>query len=57
MRLSPRLTHEIKPGIVDEQRGSAALLINNSGFYFIFNPKRARGRVPAATLPGICLLE
>jgi len=29
---------EIKPGIVDEKRGTAALLINNSGFYSIFNP-------------------
>jgi len=30
--------HEIKPRIFDEKRGNAALLIKNSGFYFIFNP-------------------
>ena len=35
----PRITYEIKPGIFDEKRGMAALLIKNSGFYFIFNPK------------------
>jgi len=34
-----RITYEIKPGIFDEKRGNAALLIKNSGFYFIFNPK------------------
>jgi|GEM_PF-1392321 len=34
-----RSTYEIKPGIFDEKRGIAALLIKNSGFYFIFNPK------------------
>jgi len=33
-----RVTYEIKPGIFDEKRGIAALLIKNSGFYFIFNP-------------------
>jgi len=33
-----RITYEIKPGIFDEKRGNAALLIKNSGFYFIFNP-------------------
>jgi len=32
------ITYEIKPGIFDEKRGNAALLIKNSGFYFIFNP-------------------
>jgi len=34
-----RITYEIKPGIFDEKRGNAALLIENSGFYFIFDPK------------------
>jgi|GEM_PF-1258712 len=34
-----RITYEIKPGIFDEKRGNAALLIKNSGFYFIFEPK------------------
>jgi len=34
-----RITYEIKPGIFDEKRGNAALLIKNSGFYFIFDPK------------------
>jgi len=34
-----RITYEVKPGIFDEKRGIAALLIKNSGFYFIFNPK------------------
>jgi len=33
-----RITYEIKPGIFDEKRGIAALLIKNSGFYFIFDP-------------------
>jgi len=32
-----RSTYEIKPGIFDEKRGNAALLIKNSGFYLIFN--------------------
>jgi len=35
---SLRITYEIKPEIFDEKRGNAALLIKNSGFYFIFNP-------------------
>jgi len=30
-----RITYEIKPGIFDEKRGNAALLIKNSRFYFI----------------------
>jgi len=30
---------QIKPGIFDEKRGTAALLIKNSGFYFVRNPK------------------
>jgi len=34
-----RITYEIKPRIFDEKRGIAALLIKNSGFYFIFNPQ------------------
>jgi len=38
IRRSLRSTYEIKPGIIDEKRGTAALLINNSGFYFTFNP-------------------
>ena len=33
--LQLRITYEIKPGIFDEKRGNAALLIKNSGFYFI----------------------
>jgi len=39
-----RITYKIKPEIFDEKRGSAALLIKNSGFYFIFleHPKRAK---------------
>jgi len=36
-----RITYETKPGIVEEKRGSAALLLNNSRFCFIFNPKDA----------------
>jgi len=36
------ITYEIKPGIFDEKRGIAALLIKNSGFYFIFNPCDSR---------------
>jgi len=39
IRRSLRSTYEIKPGIFDEKRGNAALLIKNSGFYFIFSPK------------------
>jgi|GEM_PF-1499966 len=39
-----RITSKIKPGIFDEKRGTAALLIKNSGFYFIFNPKGVRSR-------------
>jgi len=35
-----RITYEIKPGIFDEKHGIAALLIKNSGFYFIFNPNQ-----------------
>jgi len=35
-----RIENEIKPGIFDEKRGNAALLIKNSGFYFVFDPKR-----------------
>jgi len=31
------ITYKTKPGIFDEKRGSAALLIKNSGFCFIFN--------------------
>jgi len=38
--LSLRITYEIKPGIFDEKRGIAALLIKNSGFYLIFNHKQ-----------------
>jgi|GEM_PF-1994193 len=38
--LELRITYEIKPGIFDEKRGNAALLIKNSGFYFIFDPKQ-----------------
>jgi len=37
-RLQLRITYELKPGIFDEKRGTAALLIKNSRFYFIFNP-------------------
>gem|GEM_PF-4251027 len=33
-----RITYKTKPGIFDEKRGTAALLIKNSGFCFIFNP-------------------
>jgi len=33
-----RSENKIKPGIFDEKRGSAALLIKNSGFYFVSNP-------------------
>jgi len=36
-----RSTYEIKPGIFDEKRGNAPLLIKNSGFYLIFNPQSA----------------
>jgi len=34
-----RITYEIEPGIFDEKRGIAALLIKNSGFYFVRDPK------------------
>gem|GEM_PF-4419533 len=34
-----RIDNKIKPGIFDEKRGIAALLIKNSGFYFVRNPK------------------
>jgi len=34
-----RIENKIKPGIFDEKRGSAALLIKNSGFYFVRDPK------------------
>jgi len=34
-----RIEHKIKPGIFDEKRGNAALLIKNSGFCFVRNPK------------------
>ena len=30
--------YKIKPGIFDEKRGTAALLIKNSGFYFVRAP-------------------
>jgi len=30
-----RIENKIKPGIFDEKRGIAALLIKNSGFYFV----------------------
>jgi len=33
-----RIENKIKPGIFDEKRGNAALLIKNSGFYFIRDP-------------------
>jgi len=29
----------MKPGIFDQKRGNTALLIKNSGFYFIRDPK------------------
>jgi len=38
--LKLKITYEIKPRIFDEKRGNAALLIKNSGFYFIFDPKQ-----------------
>gem|GEM_PF-3420167 len=38
------IPYEIKPGITDEKGGNAALLISNSGFYFIFDPQRFEGR-------------
>jgi len=34
-----RIENKIKPGIFDEKRGNAALLIKNSGFYFVRDPK------------------
>jgi len=33
-----RIENKIKPGIFDEKRGIAALLIKNSGFYFVRDP-------------------
>jgi len=30
-----RLASKIKPGMFDEKRGNAALLIKHSGFYFV----------------------
>jgi len=33
-----RIENKTKPGIFDEKRGSAALLIKNSGFYFVRDP-------------------
>jgi|GEM_PF-2391459 len=35
-----RIENKIKPGIFDEKRGITALLINNSGFYFVHDPKQ-----------------
>jgi len=40
---SLRIENEIKPGIFDEKRGIAALLIKNSGFYFVRDPKWESG--------------
>gem|GEM_PF-1417838 len=37
--LALRIENKIKPRIFDEKRGIAALLIENSGFYFIREPK------------------
>ena len=34
-----RIENKIKPGIFDEKGGIAALLIKNSGFYFVRDPK------------------
>jgi len=34
-----RIANKIKPGMFDEKRGIAALLIKHSGFYFVRNPK------------------
>jgi len=34
-----RIENRIKPRIFDEKRGVAALLIKNSGFYFVRDPK------------------
>gem|GEM_PF-1899237 len=39
------ITYEIKPGIFDEKRGNAALLIKNSGFYFIFDPMNRKTQI------------
>jgi len=42
-----RIENKINPGIFDEKRGIAALLIKNSGVYFVRNPKpimRTAGR-------------
>jgi len=36
--LEAKQENKIKPGIFDEKRGSAALLIKNSGFYFVCDP-------------------
>jgi len=33
-----RIENKIKPGIFDEKCGNAALLIKNSGFYFVRDP-------------------
>jgi len=37
-----RIENKIKPGIFDEKRDNAALLIKNSGFYFVRDPKKVR---------------
>jgi|GEM_PF-6667211 len=34
-----RIENKTKPGIFDEKRGTAALLIKNSGFCFVRDPK------------------
>jgi len=44
------IENEIKPGIFDEKRGIAALLIKNSGFYFVRDPRRVEA-VPEDTVP------
>jgi len=37
-----RIENKIKPGIFDEKRGNAALLIKNSGFYFVRDPNHLK---------------
>jgi len=39
-----RIENKIKPRIFDEKRGIAALLIKNSGFYFVHDPRGFRAK-------------
>jgi|GEM_PF-2250656 len=44
-----RSENKINPGIFDEKRGITALLIKNSGVYFVHHPERVLGRYESDT--------